>query len=274
MFGARELVAAEEQNFKDFLKSVRFTARPWSNRWQLANWPTPTPSCATAPPQPPSPIRSTVILRAISVLASLRLTVVLFALSIFLVFVGTLAQKDHDVWAVVNDMYFRVWWAFVDFQTFERLAQMFFKTIDWNLTGGFYFPGGKLIGSALLINLFAAHAVRFKVAASGIRLAVGLAVIALGILLTSLVIYNGMGQAVVSELSRPFSPNSGTCCVLRSPESPLPALTSSSWASATAARPCGICCWESISRSARWPCGSCSTAISASTTPDFAFSGR
>jgi hypothetical protein len=26
MFGARELVAAEEQNFKDFLKSVRFTA--------------------------------------------------------------------------------------------------------------------------------------------------------------------------------------------------------------------------------------------------------
>ena len=72
----------------------------------------------------------------------------LFALSIFLVFVGTLAQKDHDVWDVVNDTYFRVWFARVDFSAFERLVQIFFKSVDWNLTGGFYFPGGKLIGLA------------------------------------------------------------------------------------------------------------------------------
>ena len=106
----------------------------------------------------------------LAALASLRLTVVLFALSIFLVFVGTLAQKDHDVWYVVNDTYFRVWFARVEFLAFERLVQMFFKSVEWNLTGGFYFPGGKLIGLALLVNLVAAHAVRFKVAAEGRRL--------------------------------------------------------------------------------------------------------
>jgi hypothetical protein len=108
-----------------------------------------------------------IVARVLAVLASLRLSVVLFSLSIFLVFVGTLAQKDNDVWKVVNDTYFRVWVAQVDFQTFERLAQIFSKTIDWQLTGWFPFPGGKTIGLLLLVNLVAAHAVRFKVALDG-----------------------------------------------------------------------------------------------------------
>src|SRR5215212_8860374 len=65
-------------------------------------------------------------------LASLRLTVVLFAASLFLIFVGTLAQKDHDVWEVVNNLYFSCWFALVEFRVFERLAQVFNKTIEWN----------------------------------------------------------------------------------------------------------------------------------------------
>src|SRR6478672_1538651 len=109
--------------------------------------------------------------QALAFLASLRLTVVLFAASIFLIFVGTLAQKDHDVWEVVNHLYFSQWFALVEFRVFERLAQIFNKHIEWNLTQGFYFPGGKLIGTALLVNLAAAHAIRFKVAATGRRLA-------------------------------------------------------------------------------------------------------
>lgn len=40
-------------------------------------------------------------------LASLRLTVFLFALSIFVVLAGTTAQTDHDIWKVVHD-YFRL----------------------------------------------------------------------------------------------------------------------------------------------------------------------
>ena len=105
--------------------------------------------------------------RALSVVASLRLTVVLFRLSIFLIFVGTLAQKDQDVWRVVNDTYFRVWFAQVDYLVFERLVQLFNKGVDWNLQGHFYFLGGKTLGLCLLLNLAAAHAIRFKIAAKG-----------------------------------------------------------------------------------------------------------
>jgi ABC-type transport system involved in cytochrome c biogenesis permease subunit len=142
--------------------------------------------------------------RVLSVFASLRVTVTLFALAIFLIFVGTLAQKDQDVWQVVNDTYFRVWFARIDFVTFERLVQLFAKGVEWNLSGGFYFFGGKSIGLALIVNLLAAHAVRFKVAAAGRRLAVGTAAIVAGLVITYAAIQSGMNDAVESELSPAF----------------------------------------------------------------------
>lgn len=142
----------------------------------------------------------------LGVLASLKLTVALFTFAIALIFVGTLAQKDHDVWEVVNQLYFSPWFARVEFRDFERLAQIFFQHIDWNLTGDkfFYFPGGKLIGLLLLVNLGAAHAIRFKVTATGRRLVSGLAVIAGGVLLTYIAIRSGMNSAAGSELSAEF----------------------------------------------------------------------
>lgn len=143
----------------------------------------------------------------LSALASLRLTVVLFALTIFLVFAGTLAQVDHGVWDVVNHSYFRVWFAFIELQGFERLIQMFAKGTELNLRGGFYFPGGLLLGSALMVNLLAAHAVRFKVAARGTRLWVGLAIIAVGALVTGFVISSGINDTIESELSPAFCDN-------------------------------------------------------------------
>ncbi len=141
--------------------------------------------------------------KALTALASLRLTVVLFSLALFLVFAGTLAQKDHDVWYVVEHSYFRVWIAQIEFQAFERLVQMF-APVNWHLAGSFPFPGGNLIGLALLVNLFAAHAVRFKVATSGRRLQIGLGVIGLGILATVLAIRSGMNDTLASELSPAF----------------------------------------------------------------------
>ena len=142
--------------------------------------------------------------KAMAFLSSLRLTVVLFALSLFLILMGTLAQKDHDVWEVVNDLYFRCWFARIDFLAFERLAQIFFKDVKWDLSAGFYFPGGNLLGLLLLLNLIAAHAVRFKVAASGKRLVIGVATIAAGIVVTWLAIQSGMNKEIESELSRNF----------------------------------------------------------------------
>jgi len=143
----------------------------------------------------------------VAALSSLRLTVVLFALAIFLVFVGTLAQVDNDVWDVVRHTYFRVWIADVKFQTLDRLGQMFYKpfTLGLPVDASFPFPGGKLIGVALLVNLLAAHAVRFKVVARGARLASGLAVVALGLFMTYLVILSGSDQAIESELSPAFA---------------------------------------------------------------------
>jgi ABC-type transport system involved in cytochrome c biogenesis permease subunit len=141
---------------------------------------------------------------ALSALASLRLTVVLFALSIFLVFAGTLAQVDHGVWDVVNHSYFRVWFAWVELQAFERLIQMFAKGTALHLRGGFYFPGGLTLGSLLMVNLIAAHTVRFKISASGTRLASGLAIIALGAVVTVLVIRSGANDTIESELTPEF----------------------------------------------------------------------
>ena len=128
-------------------------------------------------------------------LASLRLTVVLFALSLILVLAGTLAQIDHEIWFVVHN-YFRTWFAWIEFQVFFPR--------DWNLPGGCWFPGGWLIGGALGANLLAAHALRFKVAAKGSSLVVGLGLLIGGIALTWLVIQSGLDDTVESELSPQF----------------------------------------------------------------------
>src|SRR5262249_20321081 len=95
-------------------------------------------------------------------LASLRLTVWLFVLSIMLVFFGTLAQVDAGVWTVVNQ-YFRSALVWVPLQIFVRFGQAFFGIpASAQLPGNFPFPGGWLLGGLLLANLLAAHAVRFK----------------------------------------------------------------------------------------------------------------
>ena len=48
-------------------------------------------------------------------LASLRLTVGLMLVSIFLIFAGTLAQVDSGIWTVLHN-YFRTWTAWIEVQ--------------------------------------------------------------------------------------------------------------------------------------------------------------
>ena len=57
------------------------------------------------------------IKRVLEPAASLKLTVVLFALSIVLILAGTFAQVDKDIWEVIG-LYFRCWFAWVPFQVF------------------------------------------------------------------------------------------------------------------------------------------------------------
>jgi hypothetical protein len=118
--------------------------------------------------------------KILKALASLRLTVALFALAIGIVFIGTLAQIDAGIWTVVNK-YFRSVYVWVPLQVFFQR--------DPPVSGGFPYPGGWLIGGLLLVNLLAAHAVRFKLSwkRSGILLIhSGLIVMMVGELVTGL----------------------------------------------------------------------------------------
>ena len=87
-------------------------------------------------------------------LASLRLTVVLLAMSMFLVFAGTMAQvkmSNYDA----QEKYFHSQLVWTKVSTLlDRPVSFFDVSIP--------FPGGYVIGAMLLINLLAAHSVRFK----------------------------------------------------------------------------------------------------------------
>jgi hypothetical protein len=85
--------------------------------------------------------------RLLKLLTSLRLTVVLLAFGIVLVFVGTVAQADEGLYNA-QTRYFKHWlvWG----------VTMFGHRVPVAL------PGGYLIGTFLLVNLVAAHIKRFQ----------------------------------------------------------------------------------------------------------------
>ena len=80
-------------------------------------------------------------------LASLRLTAVLLVMSIVLVFTATLDQVHLGVWGV-QEKYFRSFFVYS-----QLLGRGIFLPI---------FPGGYLLGGALIVNLVAAHFARFR----------------------------------------------------------------------------------------------------------------
>mgnify|MGYP003629841914 FL=1 len=124
--------------------------------------------------------------------ASLRLTVVLFAMAIFIILAGTLAQVNKDIWVVIDE-YFRTGIAKIEFKVF--FPPSFFPNLSQhNIPGFIYFPGGWLIGFLMGINLFAAHFIRFKVQAKGTRRAFGWAIIVAGLLMTWAVIASGANK--------------------------------------------------------------------------------
>lgn len=165
----------------------------------------PTPPLAAPPSLPARRVDHLKPLKhVLKPFASLRLTVVLFVLSMFLVFCGTLAQMDNGLWAILSG-YFRAWLAWIPFQVFVRFGQVFFwfpKT--WHVSGSFPFPGGYIIGGSLLVNLIAAHLVRFRLSwkRSGILLTHGgLILLMLGELVTGLFAVEGMMVIVTGESS-------------------------------------------------------------------------
>ena len=99
-------------------------------------------------------------------LASLRLTVVLLALAMLLIFAGTWAQVDHDVWTV-QKRYFHTFVTWVHLGLFLPRTPLpaenaWRGTVEFLRPLGFPMPGGYTIIALLLANLLAAHTLRFK----------------------------------------------------------------------------------------------------------------
>ncbi len=142
--------------------------------------------------------------RVLAPLASLKLTVVLFALAIVIVLAGTLAQVNADVWDVVDE-YFRIrpnqlaegglsavkaFFVWIPGQIFLPVA-FFPNAPTLPAWVGFWFPKGWVIGGVMLLNLLAAHLIRFRIQAKGLRLAIGLWLLAMGFVVTWLVVVSG-----------------------------------------------------------------------------------
>ena len=127
--------------------------------------------------------------RLIDLFLSLKLTVTLLALSMVLIFVGTLAQVDKGIWTVM-DQYFRCWVAWIE-------LSVFFPSSVSSPAVVVPFPGGFLLGSLLSLNLLAVHSSTFKVLVKGRRLWVGYSMLLLGLLITVGVVL-GWGTAPVA----------------------------------------------------------------------------
>lgn len=140
------------------------------------------------------------VMTAIRTLASLKLTCVLFILAMFIVFVGSLAQARRDVWQVMAE-YFRTYIAWIQVRDLfppsmfgdqgDKIAE------SLGIFGKIPFPGGWTIGWIMLANLTAAHALKFRVRAEGLRLAAGIGLIIVGLILTAGVVITGNMQTGV-----------------------------------------------------------------------------
>ena len=92
------------------------------------------------------------LLGIFSAIGSLKFTVVLFALSLVTVLVGTLAQDEMNMFEV-KQRYFTCWFTQLYFD--DLLPQAFYPHEE-PVRGSIPFPGGALIGALLMINLIAA----------------------------------------------------------------------------------------------------------------------
>ncbi|MFL2860500.1 MAG: cytochrome c biogenesis protein ResB [Pontiellaceae bacterium] len=127
--------------------------------------------------------------RLVDVFLSLKLTVTLLALSMVLIFAGTLAQVDKGIWTVM-DQYFRCWIAWIELSIFSPSSASSPAVVV-------PFPGGFLLGSLLSLNLVAVHSSTFKVLVKGRCLWGGYSLLLLGLLITVGVVL-GWGTAPVA----------------------------------------------------------------------------
>lgn len=154
-------------------------------------------------------------------IASLQLTLVLLFCSLILVFLGTMAQEPLGLY-LAQARFFQS--GFVDLASMtaaiKKTLQMFHVYLPPSTAADVVqapfvpvFPGGYLLGSALLLNLLAAHAVRFRFTwkKSGIlSVHAGLIVLLVGQLCTDLVARES-GMRLTEGQTRNYSESDRRC---------------------------------------------------------------
>ncbi len=125
----------------------------------------------------------------LKLMGSLKITVAMFTLAIFIILFGTLAQDELDL-AEVKREFFNCWVARVPFDVLFPTT-LFPHDVPYLGGLGFYFPGGATIGLVLLINLIAAKVTRFTMRAKGTQFLAGLGVSLIGTALLVAVIVAG-----------------------------------------------------------------------------------
>ena len=125
-------------------------------------------------------------------LASLRFTVALLFLAVLMTWVATLEQAYDDVFNVKMRHFSSV--------LVEVPVQVFFPPA-WapslqNIPGKIFLPSGVSILVLMIVNLTAAHSLRFKVQAAGVRLVAGLFALLAAAAVAGLVVANGHGAGV------------------------------------------------------------------------------
>jgi len=108
-------------------------------------------------PRPPS----SPVIRILRPLASLRLTVGLLGFAIILIVVATLDQTNLGIRGSV-EQYFRTFIAQWDYQTPAHFDKSLGHDVPPTTVFSLYFPGGYILGGLMLLNLAAAHTVRFS----------------------------------------------------------------------------------------------------------------
>jgi ABC-type transport system involved in cytochrome c biogenesis permease subunit len=126
---------------------------------------------------------------ALGYLASLKLTVGLLIVAVAVTFIGTLEQTRADIHTVKSKY-------FLENRMLVPVPLKVFMVPAWsperfhNISGTFYVPSGMAILILMILNMSAAHLIRFRLQASGLRLAIGLFVAALAGLFTWAIIFN------------------------------------------------------------------------------------
>ena len=125
----------------------------------------------------------------ITPLASLKLTVFLLFTAIAVIFIATLQQASMDMWSVKN-MHYDNWFVTIPFQAL--LIERWFPGYQ-NVPGNFIIPSGKLIIYGLIINLVAAHVLRFRIKAKGVKLWIGMVTAVVAAVVTWIMSFNTLG---------------------------------------------------------------------------------